>query len=399
MNYRINLKSAAFAFLLIPFLLFAQDKSGQLSSARKQLQQIRSEINQLQSQLSQTEKKLEGELSVAENLDKQINLVEKALRLIKSEIDKTGANIRSLQGQIEELKDQISGLQNVFSKQIVFAYKHQRGKQLQWILGSESLHQALVRYMYFQKISQQARSYFDRLVEKKNELAKAQAKLQQELEEQQRLASEKEQEQKGLEAKQEERQKVITRITKDRNLLSGALEKKKKSYQELEKLITQLEKQRGERQRQLAPEVLARWEKLTGDFAGNKGKHNWPVTGEIVHGFGKYRNPQLKTVLNNTGIDIRAEKGTAVRCIFQGIVSLITYMSGFGNTVIVDHNNGYYTVYTHLDEVRVSKFQLLEAGEVIGAVGTSGSLEGAMLHFEIYGANKPLNPLTWLKKM
>jgi len=399
MNYRINLTSAVLIFLLLPVLLFAQEKSGQLSSARKQLQQIRSEISQLQGELSETEEKLEGELSVAENLDKQISLVEKALRLIKGEIDKTSANIKSLKGEIKVLKDQIEGLQNVFGKQIVFAYKHQRGKQLQWLLGSESLHQALVRYMYFQKISQQARSYFDRLVEKKNELAKAQAKLQQELDEQQRLASEKQREQKGLEAKQSERKRVITRITKNRNLLSGALEKKKKSYQELERLIAELERQRGERQRQLSPEILVRWEKLTGDFAKNKGKHNWPVTGKIVHGFGKYRNPQLKTVLNNTGIDIRAEKGTAVRCIFQGIVSLITYMSGFGNTVIIDHNNGYYTVYTHLDEVRVSKFQLLEAGDVIGSVGTSGSLEGAMLHFEIYGANKPLNPLTWLKKM
>ena len=78
---------------------------------------------------------------------------------------------------------------------------------------------------------------------------------------------------------------------------------------------------------------------------------------------------------------------------------MITYMSGFGNTVIVDHKNGYYTVYTHMDDVLVSKFQFIDSGEVIGAVGTSGSLEGSMLHFEIYGNNVPLNPLSWLKKM
>ena len=123
------------------------------------------------------------------------------------------------------------------------------------------------------------------------------------------------------------------------------------------------------------------------------------MSGKVVHSFGKYKNPELKTVLNNTGIDIRAEKGTEIRCVFSGIVSMITYMSGFGNTVIVDHKNGYYTVYTHMDDVLVSKFQFIDSGEVIGAVGTSGSLEGSMLHFEIYGNNVPLNPLSWLKKM
>jgi murein DD-endopeptidase MepM/ murein hydrolase activator NlpD len=84
--------------------------------------------------------------------------------------------------------------------------------------------------------------------------------------------------------------------------------------------------------------------------------------------------------------------------VFPGVVSLITYMSGFGNTIIVDHNNSYYTVYTHLNDVFVTKFQFLETGQVIGLVGDSGSLEGAMLHFEIYGGNKPLNPISWLKK-
>ena len=74
-------------------------------------------------------------------------------------------------------------------------------------------------------------------------------------------------------------------------------------------------------------------------------------------------------------------------------------MGGFGNTVIVDHNNGYYTVYAHLDEIAVKKFQILQAGSVIGTVGDSGSLEGAKLHFEIYANNEPQNPTRWLKKL
>jgi septal ring factor EnvC (AmiA/AmiB activator) len=387
----------AIIFLLIPLIMVSQENNQELTSAKRQLQQIRTEINQLQTELNQTEEKLESELSTAENLDRQINLVQKALSLLKKEISKRTSSIASLNEQINVLKNQISALQEVFSKQILFAYKHQRGRQLAWILGSESFHQAMIRYLYFNKISQQARSYYDRLTQKKTELSTLQTKLQTELENQRNLAAEKEKEQENLETKQASREKVIKKITRNKTLLSKAIDEKRRNYKEIEKLIAQLQQQKPERNLSAADQT--RWEKLSGDFDKNKGKLNWPVNGKVIHRFGKYKNPELKTVLNNTGIDIRSEKGTEIRCVFPGIVSLITYMSGFGNTVIVDHKDGYYTVYTHMDDVLVSKFQFIESGEIIGSVGTSGSLEGAMLHFEIYGNNVPLNPLSWLKKM
>lgn len=393
----MNHKIFAIIFVSLPLVLGSQENTQQLTSAKKQLQEIRSEINQLQTELNQTEEKLESELSNAENLDKQINLVQKALSLLKKEINKKTANIAFINGQMDVLKKQIAALQEVFSKQILFAYKHQKGKQLAWILGSESFHQAMIRYLYFNKISEQARSYYDRLAQKKTELSNLQVKLQIELKEQRNLATDKEKEQDELGTKQASREKIINKIIQNKTLLAKAIDEKRRNYKELEKLIAELERQKPERN--LSAEDQTRWEKLSGDFDKNKGKLNWPVIGKVIHQFGKYENPQLKTVLSNTGIDIRAEKGTEIRCVFPGIVSLITYMSGFGNTVIVDHNNGYYTVYTHMDEVQVSKFQFIESGEVIGVVGTSGSLEGAMLHFEIYGNNTPLDPLSWLKRM
>ena len=87
-----------------------------------------------------------------------------------------------------------------------------------------------------------------------------------------------------------------------------------------------------------------------------------------------------------------------MNCVFPGVASLITYMSGFGNTLIIDHNNGFYTVYAHLSEVLVQKYQAVKAGDQIGTVGESGSLQGTRLHFEIYAQNKPVDPIKWLKR-
>ena len=76
---------------------------------------------------------------------------------------------------------------------------------------------------------------------------------------------------------------------------------------------------------------------------------------------------------------------------------MITYLSGFGNTVILDHGGGYYSVYSHLEEILVELDILIETGEVIGLAGDSGSLEGTKLHFALFSDQKTENPQKWLR--
>ncbi len=363
---------------------------------RQQLETIKREIEQLQGELSSADKQLQSQLAVAQNLDKQINLANRVLRLLNQEIARNRQRIEALQKQIEQLRRQLNTLEQIFEKQIVFAYKYQRGMPYSWLLGARNVHQAYLRLRYFRRISQSARNVYNRLVNKRQEMEALQRQLSQELKTQEQLAKERQAEQAALKETLRERRRAIENIRNNRTLLARTLKQKQHNYQRLKKWITELEQRRATRQ--LHPQTQQRWERISGSFARQKGKLNWPVPGTILHPFGRYKNPQLKTVLYNTGIDIRAPKGAPVRCVFPGVVSLITYLSGFGNTVIVDHNDGYYTVYSHLDDIQVTKFQFLEAGDVIGAVGESGSLEGPVLHFEIYGGKKPLNPQKWLKR-
>lgn len=375
--------------------LIAQDNRQKEDSNYRQFLRIREEINQLEAELKRSENTLQTHLKSIENLDHQTTLQQKALRILQGEIRKSKAQISSLNSQIRDLDSQITDLKDIFTRQIVFTYKYQKGKEFEWLLGSQNFNQALLRYRYFQKISEGGRRLYQRLVNKENELQFLQKKRSRELGQQEQLLSEKENEQKDLTLKSEKRQNVIDQITRNQTLLTAALEEKRRSYEELANLIGSLETERG--QRTLAPKEQIDWSKISGNFADHKKKLNWPARGKVINKFGKYKNPRLKTILVNNGIDIQANKGTEIHCVFSGAVSLITYMSGFGNTIIVDHNNGYYTVYAHLNEVFVKKFQIVDAGTVIGTVGDSGSLEGPRLHFEIYGGNKPQNPLYWLK--
>jgi len=391
-----NILSILIFMSILFYLNSARAQTSQtLSSLRSQLTRIEKEIDRLQSQLEQTEKQLHSEMAVAQNLDQQITLLKKSVLLLNQQIRKNKAIIEHLMGQIDSITSQIQKLTDVFARQIRFAYKYHRGSTLAWILGSTSWHQAYMRIQYFQKISRSARAVFERLKQKKRERKILKSQYEKKLAEQERMLVEKTAKEKELEQKLALRQKNIQKIHRNHTLLTQALNDKKQSYRQLQQMISQLERERS--RRSFRPETQKRWEGIAGNFAKQKGKLNWPVKGTILHPFGQYRNPQLNTTMVNPGIDIRAPKGAPVRCVFPGVVIRITYLRGFGNTIIVDHNNSYYTVYSHLDEIYVRPFQFLEAGDLIGTVGESGSLEGPMLHFEIYGRSQPLNPRQWLK--
>ena len=382
--------------LSISHVLLSQDNQKKLSEAQKKIQSIQQEIQALESQLRTTDNKLKIETKSIENIDKQIGLTQNKIAIYNNNIKENEIEINNLEKAIDSLENNIVELKNILKDQVIFAYKFKRGKQLDWILGSSNFNDLLVRWHYLQKVSLAETNVMNELKISQSDLALNEEKIQSEilsLNDYLRAARD---ENLNLKNKRKTHSKIVSDVTKDKTLLSASLMEKKESYQKLTNLIASLEK--GKPSRQLKVENQLKWEKLSGNFSKNKGRLNWPVQGSILHGYGNFKNPILKTVLNNTGIDIRADLGDDVRCIFSGVVSLITYMSGFGNMVIVDHNDSYYTVYAHLDQILVNSDDFLEDGDVIGTVGESGSLEGPKLHLEIYGFNKTENPEIWLQK-
>jgi len=132
-------------------------------------------------------------------------------------------------------------------------------------------------------------------------------------------------------------------------------------------------------------------------FSAHKGLLIIPVTGRIASLFGPYKNRKYDITNFRSGIDIKADKGEPVRSVFQGKVLYSSWFKGYGNMIIIDHGNNYYTIYAHLEETFKSKGDAVETREVIATVGDTGSIEGAKLYFEVRHHGKPENPLEWLK--
>jgi murein DD-endopeptidase MepM/ murein hydrolase activator NlpD len=141
-----------------------------------------------------------------------------------------------------------------------------------------------------------------------------------------------------------------------------------------------------------APEV-----EPVGAFASLRGRLRWPVSsGTISSRFGEHEHPVLKTKTQNTGIDIGVRSGSDVSAVADGEVSIVTFVPGFGDVIILNHYNGYRTVYADLSEINVVENQKVNAGKVIGKSGDS--LQGSILHFEIWKEREKQNPELWLAK-
>jgi septal ring factor EnvC (AmiA/AmiB activator) len=132
----------------------------------------------------------------------------------------------------------------------------------------------------------------------------------------------------------------------------------------------------------------------TNSIAKFKGKLPWPIKGEIV----KNNNKSLQNSIYNNGIKILSKNDENVKAVFNGVIQYINWIKGYGNIVIIAHDNNYFTVYANLDLIGVQLNESVKSGEPIGKINVEGTVNNPYIYFEIRQKDKALDPLEWLKK-
>ena len=149
-----------------------------------------------------------------------------------------------------------------------------------------------------------------------------------------------------------------------------------------------------DRRRQSPPPVLSGQSEPLAQLAG---RLEWPVRGEVLRAFGRSVHPRFKTVTLNNGINISAAPGAPVAAVGAGRVEFSDHLPGFGRCVILDHGEGYYTLYAYLDGVFVPRGAEVAQGQVIAEVGGPGGGDPPQLYFEVRHGRTPLDPADWLR--
>ncbi len=133
----------------------------------------------------------------------------------------------------------------------------------------------------------------------------------------------------------------------------------------------------------------------TSGFGALRGQLPYPTIGEVEAGYGKVVNPKFNTVTLRKGLDIRAEAGSDVQVVAAGKVVFAAWLRGYGNLMVVDHGDGFHTLVAHLAEFQQGVGAQVQAGEVLGTVGDTGSLHGVYLYFELRRGGLAVDPAPW----
>jgi len=178
---------------------------------------------------------------------------------------------------------------------------------------------------------------------------------------------------------------ILQEIRRKRRLSQAALESLKESALDLD-----------EKLRLLGKEILKPIDESS--FSRQKGRLSIPVKGRIESKSGNAGNKAYKSFTFQSGIDIKVERGEPVRSVFKGEVMFAQWLKGYGNLMIINHGDNYYTLYAHVEEIFKKKGEIVDTGEVIATAGDTGSIKGVCLYFEVRHHGKPVNPMKWLKK-
>jgi len=385
--------------VLVPGSRVCSSTRDEIRKRQAELETLRDQIRTYEQTIKQQQQNERATLELLDTYDRKATTVRRLITRLHAEEREIEDAIEATRKDLSRLEEQLAFLKTHYANYVTSIYRTGRIYDLELLLSSRSVNQLYIRTEYLKRFSAQRKNDARKIEEKKGEIEESQARLEQQLGEGRRLIAEKGAEEDRLEAHAAERKGVLQGIRKDKKNVQREIERKLKSAMELENLIADLiEADRVKREReaeQIRAGKLPQPPPVMGTFEAKKGKLRWPVAeGSVVARFGNQIHPTLRTVTQNTGIDIAVSAGSPVNAVADGEIGKIWWLPSYGNLIIINHINGFHTVYAHLSEIRVNEGQKVKEGEVIGSSGEA--LEGPRLHFELWKEREKQNPEPWL---
>ena len=345
----------------------------------------------VQEQIRKSQHRIEKNRGEAGKLERELRKYERHIGQLNRELDKTGsvlaesqARVQVLEARQHELLKLLSKHQSILYAQIRSEYLYGGQEKLKLLLNQQehtNLGRTLVYYDYLHRARmrgmEQTREILQNVKEVRNKVAEEGKKASQAravlLDQKQQIAREQGKRKEVLE-------KLQARVTGERSRLAN-LESNK---EQLEALLEKLQ----------AALINLPYVDQGHDFQKVKGQLAWPVAGKPSNRFGQKRNFSHRK-LYWQGVFIPGMIGNDVFSIFHGRVVFAEWMRGLGLLTIVDHGNGYMSLYGHSQSLYKQPGDWVRAGERIASVGSSGGIQRTGVYFEIRKHGKPVNPGIW----
>ena len=385
---------------VVPRAATAQSSTArELAESRRRLEEIKNERERLERQREQLRGQVHDVSDELDNIERRRESTGRIVSEIERQIGGLSSQLDRSSTELVLAEDNLAERRAVLERRLVEIYKRGPLYTFQVLLAAESFGDLLSRYKYLYLTSRQDRALVTdverlrarvlaqrgQIVSVKDQLDRTKEDREAELDRYGRIAQE-----------QESRLAVLQRSARSTERRLSELER---DQSRLNTLLASLERTRREDAARApraggAPAASTPGSITTSDI----GKLDWPVEGRIVYRFGRDTLPSGGVIRWN-GIGIAAPVGTPIHAVESGRVRLVGQFGTYGLTIVLEHGNGYYSIYSHLNSAAVTLGAAVTKGETIGAVGGQNSDYGPHLHFEIRGENQiALDPTDWLRR-
>jgi septal ring factor EnvC (AmiA/AmiB activator) len=361
----------------------------EMTQERRRLEQLNQEILETQKKAKRIEKKHGSVLKTIEKLDKQLYDQKKARTRIAQQIKEKDLELANLTARITDLEKDIRTRQSSISARLRVLYMEGRTGYLQTLFAAESFTDAAHRMDYISWVAQREHQLVRQFQEDLSNLHLLNEQQTQARVELLHLQGETQQTIRNVSGLKRQKRTVLASLSKEKDSHERVVEDLQRSAEQVDNLLKELDQRF-----QLAQ---SRMRQPPGRLP-SLGSLLWPVEGKVISHFGRQKHPTFDTFVNKKGIEIQAREGSPIRSVSSGKVVYADWLKGYGLVVIIDHTNGFYSLYAHASKLLVAEGNSVTNGQIIGETGETGVTEEDTLYFELRKGTTPIDPLKWLAK-
>jgi murein hydrolase activator len=366
--------------LALPVVVHAQGRSE--TEVQQDLDSIRRQIEEQRSRIEKSDSQQESILTRLEKTDRDITKTRVEINRLQRRRAKLKKEVQEIQTRIAQNQKALADQQKWVARRLRARYQFGELGTLKVIMSSDSIADLTKRQKFLDLVFDQDSVILDHYRQTLAALEADRARLQKAEAELLKNEADRRAAEQRLVQQKKDQQAVLLSVKDEKKDHLKVLAELEESEKDLEKILSGLSRR--------APSSPSE------DLALFKGSLCYPVKGTVEEGFGQKENPRFHTMTFRKGIDLRAPAGAPIRSIHAGTVLFADWFRGYGKLLILDHGNGYYSLYAHADALTKSVGDEVKKGEVIGSVGDTGSLKGPYLYFELRLHSQPLDPVPWL---
>ncbi len=383
LKYRQN-KILIFCLLSLAIVNILTLDSGEALTPQEEYEKIQKEIKIHKRKLSEVKKRESSILDEIEKTNKELKKTESELTKYRRKLIIIESKITEVESEILQKKDIVEKYNEWLKRKLNAIYKYGRNPDvLMLFANTDDVSQIIRRVKFLEYIT----TYEHRLLnDYKKNLEDLKDKEKQLYELRAELIKNRE--------KIKAQESILSKKKKDKEILLASIRQEASSYNRMLKEL----KEASDRLLEIIRESERKDAYIATGFSKLKGKLPWPLDGHIVIPYGTQKDPQFNTPIFRSGAYIQSDNDLYAKAVYKGKVVFAEWFKGYGQLVIINHGDGYHTLYGSLSEIFTNVGDIIDINQKIGKIGNSGLLNSPGLYFEIRYKGKPLDPLQWLKK-